>query len=519
MFRFFIIILLILGIFFRFSNLDRKVYWFDEVYTSFRAAGYTSQQIERSIFQNKLITPADLQKFQQIKPKSTLAETISSLVTEDPQHPPLYFSIARVWMQMFGGSLTASRSLPALLSLFSLPLMYGLAKELFASKSIAAIATALLALSPFDILFAQTARQYSLLTSVVIGSSYFLLKAIKKSSWTNWILYSLACAVGLYTHPFFGLTSIGHAVFIVIYCFVEKFKNKRLLVRGFTAIAGSFILYLPWLYVLKTNSDRAFKATSWATKQTDILYLVKQWILSFSSLFFDLDLSSDNILNYLLRLPFIALIIFSIYTVTKIKDNLTRLFLLTFIFVPFLLLAIPDLLVASRRSSVTRYLISCFPGVQLAVAYFLTSSATTFYKQQKLWRWGLALLFTCSIISCSISAFADTWWCKGVSYSNAAAAQEINKSQSAIVISDRGDGSLGKGNLISLSYLLNNNVRILPLSSPVDLEVVKEIDRKTNSDLFLFKPSAKFWQAFRSLPRKEFMPVNQTLWKIQFDRN
>ncbi|MGL5873034.1 MAG: glycosyltransferase family 39 protein [Xenococcaceae cyanobacterium] len=615
MFRFFIIILLILGIFFRFSQIDRKVYWFDEVYTSFRAAGYTSQQIDRSIFQNKLIAPADLQKFQQIKPKSTLTETISSLVTEDPQHPPLYFSIARVWMQMFGGSLTASRSLPALLSLFSLPLMYGLAKELFASKSIAAIATALLALSPFDILFAQTARQYSLLTSVVIGSSYFLLKAIKKSSWTNWILYSLACAVGLYTHPFFGLTSIGHAVFIIIYWFVEKFKiqkkaegrgqkaeglverwdtklentgvnvqlnpppnadlggqggecnspqppcqlagvlnprgvegdrdarslsptekstfcplppafcllldrgDKRLLVRAFIALAGSFILYIPWLYVLKTNSDRAFKATSWATKQTDILYLVKQWILSFSSLFFDLDLSSDNILNYLLRLPFIALIIFSIYTVTKIKNNLTKLFILTFIFVPFLLLAIPDLLIASRRSSVTRYLISCFPGVQLAVAYFLTSSATTFYKQQKLWRWGLALLFTCSIISCSISAFADTWWCKGVSYSNAAAAQEINKSQSAIVISDRGDGSLGKGNLISLSYLLNENVRILPLSSPVDLEVVKEIDRKTNSDLFLFKPSAKFWQAFRSLPRKEFMPVNQTLWKIQFDRN
>jgi uncharacterized membrane protein len=519
--RFLIIILLVLGIFFRFFNLDRKVYWFDEVYTSFRVAGYTSQEIDRSIFQNNLITPVDLQKFQQIKPKSTLAETINSLVTEDPQHPPLYFSIARGWMKIFGSSLTASRSLPALLSLLSLPLMYGLARELFASKSTAAIATALLALSPFDILFAQTARQYSLLTAAIIGSSYFLLKAVKKPTWINWIFYGLACAIGLYTHPFFGLNLIGHAVFLGIYLSIEKFKNKQILIRAVSAISSSFILYSPWLYVLKTNSDRAFKATSWATKQTDVLYLIKQWILSFSSLFFDLDLGGDNIVNYLLRLPFIILILLSVYTVFKKTNNLTKLFLLTFIFVPFLLLAVPDLLVASRRSSVTRYLISCFPGIQLAVAYFLTTTAITFYKQQKLWRSGLALLFTCSIISCSVSAFADTWWCKGVSYSNAAAAKEINKSQSAIVVSDRGDGSLGKGNLISLSYILNNNVRILPLSFPPDLEVVKEIERKTNSDLFLFKPSAKFWQAFKSkkLPTNQSMPVEQTLWKIKFDRH
>jgi uncharacterized membrane protein len=129
----------------RFFNLNRKVYWFDEVYTSFRVAGYTSQEIDREIFQNQLITPVDLQKFQQIKPESTLAETIHSLMTEDPQHPPLYFSFARGWMQMFGSSLTASRSLLALISLLSLPLMYALAKELFVAKSTAAIATALLA--------------------------------------------------------------------------------------------------------------------------------------------------------------------------------------------------------------------------------------------------------------------------------------------------------------------------------------------------------------------------------------
>ena len=66
--------------------------------------------------------------------------------------------------------------LPVLISLISLPLMYGLGMELFGQRSVAWLATALLALSPVDILFAQTARQYSLLTLSVIGSSWLLLR-------------------------------------------------------------------------------------------------------------------------------------------------------------------------------------------------------------------------------------------------------------------------------------------------------------------------------------------------------
>jgi uncharacterized membrane protein len=515
-FRLLIIVLLVLGIFFRFFHLDHKVYWFDEVYTSFRAAGYTSSEIDREILQNKLITPAGLQKFQQIKPDSTVADTIHSLAIEDPQHPPLYFVMARGWMQMFGGSLAASRSLPALLSLLSLPLMYGLAKELFADRLTATIATTLLALSPVDLLFAQTARQYSLLVAAIIASSYMLLKAVKKSTWLNWSLYSLACAIGLYTHPFFGLNIIGNAVFIIVYYLSIK-KQKSKLFKYIIASLFSLFLYSPWLIVMLGNSDRAFRATSWATKKTDFIYLIKQWIVSFSSLFFDLEISSNDLINCLPRLPFVALILVAIYAVFTKANNLAKTLILTSIFVPFLLLAVPDLLVASRRSSVTRYLISCFPGVQLAVAYYLSTIGLSLYKNQKLWRFGLAILFTSSIVSCSVSAFADTWWSKGVSYNNAAAAKVINRSHSALVVSDRGDGSLGKGNLISLSYFLNPQVQILPLSSPPNIELVKQISRTNNSDTFLFKPSAKFWQALKSQPKKDFMLVEQTLWRIKFD--
>lgn len=82
------LILLVLGIGFRFVNLGQKVYWHDEVYTSLRAAGWTRLEIDQEIFQNQIIPAPQLQKFQQLKPGSTATDTLHSLVVEDPQHPP-----------------------------------------------------------------------------------------------------------------------------------------------------------------------------------------------------------------------------------------------------------------------------------------------------------------------------------------------------------------------------------------------------------------------------------------------
>ena len=153
---------IVLGIGFRIWNLDYKVYWHDETYTTFRSAGYFSAEIVQSVVQESPLSIGDLQRFQQLKPGSTAFNTLGSLAREDPQHAPLFFVMARYWMRVFGSSVFASRLLPVVISLLTLPLMYRLAQELFASSRLAWFATAFLALSPIDILFAQTARQYSL---------------------------------------------------------------------------------------------------------------------------------------------------------------------------------------------------------------------------------------------------------------------------------------------------------------------------------------------------------------------
>ncbi|HEY9671601.1 MAG TPA: glycosyltransferase family 39 protein [Waterburya sp.] len=505
-----IVVLLVIGIFFRFFNLDYKVYWHDEVYTSMRAAGFTRAEIDQELFQNQIVPAQELQKFQHLKPGSTLVDTIKSLALEDPQHPPFYFLIARFWMQVFGSSLTTSRLLPALFSLLSLPLMYGLGLQLFGSRQVASLATALLAVSPFDVLFAQTARQYSLLTVMVLGSSFFLLLAVRSQTWRSWGLYTFSATLGLYIHPFFGLTLMAQGVYVLLLTdFTLKFpeENQVLLLNNSLSkfcltVGGALVLYSPWLFVLITNYQRLSITTDWTKVSPGLDYLLKLWILSFTCPFLDLDFGFNTIWTYLLRLLVIFLIGVALYTLCRQTQRSSWLFILTSIFVPFLLLVLPDLVLGGKRSATTRYLISCFPGLQLAVAYLLT---TKLQQEKRFWRGIVAMLLTGSIVSCTVSALSESWWNKDLSYANAAIAQRINVASLSLVVTDMGDDYTNTGDLISLSYRLHDNVQLLLLSQPPQFEQLR-----SNVELFVFRPSVKLRQALEQKFHRKLKPIEPT---------
>ena len=515
-----IIVLLVIGIFFRFFNLDYKVCWHDEVYTSMRAAGFTRAEIDRELFQNQIFPAQELQKFQQLKPGSTLVDTIKSLALEDPQHPPFYFLIARFWMQVFGSSLTASRLLPALFSLLSLPLMYGLGLQLFGSRQVALLATALLAVSPFDVLFAQTARQYSLLTVIVIGSSFFLLSAVRSQTWRSWGLYTLSATLGLYIHPFFGLTLIAQGVYVLLLTSftLKSSANNQFLLRNnslrtfYLTVGGALVLYSPWLLVLITNYERLSVTTDWTKVSPGLDYLLKLWILSLTCPFLDLDFGFNTIWTYLGRLLVILIIGVALYTLCRQTQRPIWLFILTSIFVPFLLLVLPDLILGGKRSATTRYLISCFPGLQLAVAYLLT---TKLQEGKRVWRGIVALLLTGSVVSCTVSALSESWWNKDLSYANAAIAQRINASSLSLLLTDMGDDYTNTGDLISLSYRLHDNVPLLLLSQPPQFKQIR-----SNVELFVFRPSVKLRQALEKKLHRKLEPIEPTdeysgqLWQL-----
>jgi len=112
------------AIFFRFVNLDRKMYWIDEAYTSWRISGYTEAELIQQVSNGQPITVKELAKFQHINSEKSVSGTIQGLAVAEPQLPPLYFVLARFWVQCFGASVAVTRSLSAVFSLLSLPCLY-----------------------------------------------------------------------------------------------------------------------------------------------------------------------------------------------------------------------------------------------------------------------------------------------------------------------------------------------------------------------------------------------------------
>lgn len=491
-FRSIIAIAISLGIFLRFFQLDRKVYWLDEVYSTTRIAGYSIEEVRQSLFRNQIVSAPELQKYQRPKPNSTIADTIDVLIQEDAKHPPLYYGLARVWMRQFGSSIAASRSLPAAIGLLALPLMFALSLELFSSSVVAYLATAAIALSPFDILFAQTVRQYSLLTVTILASSWLLLRATRLRRWQDWGGYTLACAMGLYTHLLFVLTLLGQGVYVVarqifkLDACSSSDRKSGIFVPYLLSIVGTIVLYIPWIVALLTGGDRTFESANWLSSPVSFIDLLKFWILSFSSLFFDLDVGFDSPITYLLRLPFIILIFVSIRQVWS--SRLAGGFILTSIMVPFLALAVPDFLLGGRRSAVTRYLICSFPGIQLAVASLLG----TYLLRRRLWQGIWAVMLTASLTSCLVSASSSTWWSKGASYANAKTASVLNRLDAPLVVSDRGDNYLNQGNLISLSYQLDADVQLLLIDDRAIVEgLATAFQQSENKDVLLYSPSSR----------------------------
>jgi uncharacterized membrane protein len=131
-----------------------------------------------------------LQKYQRINPEKDLTDTLKALVIDQPEHPPLYYVIVRFWVQWFGNSVAVTRSLSALISLLTFPCVYWLCLELFGSPMTGWMAIALMAVSPFHVVYAQEAREYSLWIVMILLSSAAFLRAIRLQTRLSWGIYA-----------------------------------------------------------------------------------------------------------------------------------------------------------------------------------------------------------------------------------------------------------------------------------------------------------------------------------------
>ncbi|MEG4083592.1 glycosyltransferase family 39 protein [Microcoleus sp. POL10_C6] len=532
--RFLIIAVLVIGILFRFANLDRKFYWIDETYTSLRVSGYTEVKIIKEISYQKITSPADLQKYQQINSENTLRDTLNSLATEDPQHPPLYYVLARYWAQWFGSSVAAMRSLAAVISLLVFPAIYWLAWELFESSAVAWMAIAIFAISPYHILFAQEARQYSLWTLTTILSSAALLRAMRSGENQNavplvlsWALYAGTATLGFYTHLLFVCVAAAHAIYVAV---IANWRDVKTFISYYVASLIALSGFMPSLVNTVENFNQVRSTTAWA-EQTNYLRLVSRWVGSVSIAFFDIGIDGTaNPTELALLIPvgimILALVGYAIYYLCRQTPKRVWLIVLLLIATTALFLAVPDIIKGGRRSANPRYLVPCYVGIQLAVAYLLCTKISNNlekFKQQKLWKIVIVAVFSAGIISGGVSSQADIWWNKGSGWLRALeVAGTVNQASNPLFISDANIAYI-----MPLSYYLEPKVKLLIeprcyTSCYKNRELAKKKPQPPQipggfSELFLYRPSSTLRSAIQQ-QNYQIDPadtnVELNLWKL-----
>ena len=125
-----IVLLLSASVFFRFYGLEQKLLWHDEMATRVFAAGHTVDEWKDVLFTGEIFDVAEVEKFQRHEPKKSIAESVREMAEDDPQHPPLYYLLARVWVGIFGDAIGTLRALSAVASLLTLAGVWWLSREL-----------------------------------------------------------------------------------------------------------------------------------------------------------------------------------------------------------------------------------------------------------------------------------------------------------------------------------------------------------------------------------------------------
>ncbi|MGD1809502.1 glycosyltransferase family 39 protein [Dapis sp. BLCC M126] len=505
--KIFIAITLILGICFRFINIDRKVYWYDETITSLRIASYTRGEFDDLILNTGTITVEKLRQYQEINSEKNTINLISSLARDNPEHVPIYFVLLRWWVKLFGNSVAVIRNFSAITSLLIFPCIYWLCRELFGKSLVGWLAISLAAISPILVLYAQEARAYTLFSVAVLLSSIALLRAMRINSKRTWKIYIVSLIFALYTNLFSVLVAFSHGLYVIL---IEKFKLTQKFKAYLLASLYGFLGFLPWLILIITHFD----GISWISKNLPLSNLFKRWFINLGFTFFDIQVGSSERLfdvktlvfdnNALLQLntiwPYILalvliLVIYSIYFLLKNAPRQATIFILTLMAVTPVCLIIPDLISGGQRSTIPRYLIPAYLGIQLSVAYLLGTklSDLTNQIQHKFWQVVTITVISLGIISCGISSQAETWWNKYSSYYDAQVAKIINQTSQPLIISNH------SGRLAILGYMLRPDVKILFIEEPEVPKVPKGF-----SDVFIFRPQ---WSLISGLEKQENSPL------------
>lgn len=296
---------------------------------------------------------------------------INELTTKDV-HLPFYFFILHFWINLFGDSDVALRSLSVLFGVLNVPIIYLLGKEIDSEKT-GLIAALFVAINSFLIYYSQEVRFYSFLPFMASLSVLLAVKTLKNINIKNLLGLVTTNTVLIFTHPF-AIYFVAIEILVFSIDFFKKSKSSltKFLITQITIPFSLFAVYSP-LFLLQIQ--RKYIQGAFTTFDlSHILIYVENWfspaITGLYSNNFDFynknSFSSFNFFIYIICPILIALL--GLIIVIYKKYTIRSIFIICVLTVFFEILT-----TLTGLSLVCKYTIIILPLLLLVVAYGLSS--------------------------------------------------------------------------------------------------------------------------------------------------
>lgn len=304
-----LLIWLIIGVALRFTNLTAKPPWTDEFSTLVFSLGNSFLGVPL----DKLISPEILLQPLIPQPTANLQDVWHHLSSES-NHPPMYFTLAHWWMQLFPpeqglASLWGARALPAIFGVLSIPAIYALGWMTFRSPIVAHLAAGMMTVSPYAVFLAQEVRHYTLaILWVIAGFACFVTAARKIHSHTqlsvavtvSWVIVN---ALGIASHYFFVLTLAAQAMVLIILAWQQRGHKGKVFLsppwpRVYIVMVSTMVSGVVWLPFFLRNRYGG-ELTSWIQQSFEGLNVLSpffQVLAAWITMLYLLPVESPNLI-------------------------------------------------------------------------------------------------------------------------------------------------------------------------------------------------------------------------------
>ncbi|HEY1734736.1 MAG TPA: glycosyltransferase family 39 protein, partial [Acidimicrobiales bacterium] len=179
--------------------------------------------------------------------------------------PPLYYVLLHFWMKPFGDSDIAVRSLSAVFSVATLPIVWIVGRRI-GGRSVAWVLLVVVASAPFAVYYATEARMYSLVMFLTAGGLWALSRVLEKARPGNVAALAVVTAALLYSQ-YWALYLVGSLGLWLLWQLWRGRPEWRSNARwAFGAVVVGCLAFVPWVPTFLYQSR--YTGTPWAGTPT-----------------------------------------------------------------------------------------------------------------------------------------------------------------------------------------------------------------------------------------------------------